>query len=583
MTGGLTSSSSFQFGPHRSSSLQDLLNFSRGDSILSPNFYQSIMLPAPAPSPHTTNGLDPALLNYHARSPTATSTISTAPSGTSPPLLHAQQRRLSLASVNRNSGMTTSPYAMTYESSNSQRIQSMEIGLFAQLDSLDSLNIPNRDNHGPAFLNSFRASFQFPPTSTGRAGASAHLINNDSRNRSLSESNTSINSAAATVIAEHRRRAEQAAREHDAEQAATRPDTDTPLRSRTRSGRRRYGHDPRNPIALHPVTGGSDPNPFLNSATKRNSSYLTDDELSAVEGFEMFNAASPGKKRKSSTRLGVKKAPVDEDSVSCRPSCAVCMSEPSREELATIDVCSHMFCFDCICKWADRENTCPLCKSRFAKVTRVHMQRKKKNGPSVHNTKRVKQRDQRSDIATGPNIEGLLATIANNGLPPDFNGQVFVTTQGGSATFMRILQRPRRQNFSIDSIMGGDSSSEDDDGAIPFMGFLSQPERSRFAVSQQQTSPRTRSAWNALSSLQPSFPVGSSLSRVYAQRTGGSSTSARAPSLLAAYHNNLRSHATNSSDPSAGHAVNNPLEIGDDDSDNDSVQVVQVVSTTASM
>lgn len=36
--------------------------------------------------------------------------------------------------------------------------------------------------------------------------------------------------------------------------------------------------------------------------------------------------------------------------------------------MATIDCCDHMFCTDCIKKWAEIKNCCPNCRKRFTKI-----------------------------------------------------------------------------------------------------------------------------------------------------------------------------------------------------------------------
>jgi hypothetical protein len=85
-------------------------------------------------------------------------------------------------------------------------------------------------------------------------------------------------------------------------------------------------------------------------------------------------------------------------------SCCICMCDVDHEELALINGCEHQFCFGCIEKWAERENTCPLCKVRFTKIDRINKRRKK----GTKNTKKVKQKDQRSDVVPGAALEGLL-------------------------------------------------------------------------------------------------------------------------------------------------------------------------------
>mmetsp|Transcript_33207 Transcript_33207/g.69883 ORF Transcript_33207/g.69883 Transcript_33207/m.69883 type:complete len:553 (-) Transcript_33207:331-1989(-) len=53
-------------------------------------------------------------------------------------------------------------------------------------------------------------------------------------------------------------------------------------------------------------------------------------------------------------------------------TCAICLdAPPSMTEVATISGCTHQFCFDCIDKWAETENKCPCCKSRFRTIDRA--------------------------------------------------------------------------------------------------------------------------------------------------------------------------------------------------------------------
>ena len=52
-----------------------------------------------------------------------------------------------------------------------------------------------------------------------------------------------------------------------------------------------------------------------------------------------------------------------------RTNCAICLERV--EVQGRIDSCAHQFCLECIRRWAEKENTCPLCKQRFYFVQRV--------------------------------------------------------------------------------------------------------------------------------------------------------------------------------------------------------------------
>ncbi|OMJ94937.1 hypothetical protein SteCoe_1797 [Stentor coeruleus] len=47
--------------------------------------------------------------------------------------------------------------------------------------------------------------------------------------------------------------------------------------------------------------------------------------------------------------------------------CGICLSEIGIQ--GVINSCCHEFCFNCISKWSDIENKCPVCKATFLKIT----------------------------------------------------------------------------------------------------------------------------------------------------------------------------------------------------------------------
>ena len=124
---------------------------------------------------------------------------------------------------------------------------------------------------------------------------------------------------------------------------------------------------------------------------------------------------------KPKNAVDIKKLPAVEkvlqiDDASKR--CCICLEEPIKPEISKLDMCKHIYCFTCIEKWAERENTCPLCKTRFHKIERVHKVVKtrgrrgasQKGSPAVllKNVKKVKNRDQRTDYGRNVQWQGLL-------------------------------------------------------------------------------------------------------------------------------------------------------------------------------
>ncbi|CAD8090749.1 unnamed protein product [Paramecium sonneborni] len=46
--------------------------------------------------------------------------------------------------------------------------------------------------------------------------------------------------------------------------------------------------------------------------------------------------------------------------------CGICYN--AIENQGILDSCNHPFCSDCIKKWSNIENTCPLCKKKFTQI-----------------------------------------------------------------------------------------------------------------------------------------------------------------------------------------------------------------------
>ena len=81
-----------------------------------------------------------------------------------------------------------------------------------------------------------------------------------------------------------------------------------------------------------------------------------------------------------------KKSPTKpEDSVieSPREHCPICMDTITT---AGVIGCGHEFCFDCIHRWSNTENSCPLCKKRFRAINRKEPS--DSNTPSAKKAKR---------------------------------------------------------------------------------------------------------------------------------------------------------------------------------------------------
>ena len=157
------------------------------------------------------------------------------------------------------------------------------------------------------------------------------------------------------------------------------------------------------------------------------------DQVSGVDGLAgleiLANASTTPRIGDVSTTTSVsdkkgknkRKAPSRSTKVSppaTSEPCCICLTVPAPGDVASINACEHVFCFDCIEKWAERENTCPLCKVRFTKIDRVHKKPRRTKAevaakaPVCKNTKTVKNRNQAADRGRIP-IQDLIATIGH--------------------------------------------------------------------------------------------------------------------------------------------------------------------------
>lgn len=76
--------------------------------------------------------------------------------------------------------------------------------------------------------------------------------------------------------------------------------------------------------------------------------------------------------------------------------CGVCRGSISVR--GQLNSCTHPFCLDCILKWAEIENSCPICKRRFRMVTTKWARKCMREGRRKHELPRyeIEEKDQAS-------------------------------------------------------------------------------------------------------------------------------------------------------------------------------------------
>jgi len=162
-------------------------------------------------------------------------------------------------------------------------------------------------------------------------------------------------------------------------------------------------------------------------------------------GSDYNNDSADESKKQPTTKKSPssKKAPPSE--VAGKPSaifsktatCCICLEVPTEEELSAINGCDHPYCFTCIETWANRENTCPLCKARFTNIEKVNFKssKRKRGGgemsSSERKSKKVRTRNQRADINMSNPLQGLFASIEASGALPAQIAQLLFSGLGG--------------------------------------------------------------------------------------------------------------------------------------------------------
>jgi hypothetical protein len=232
------------------------------------------------------------------------------------------------------------------------------------------------------------------------------------------------------------------------------------------------------------------------------------------------------------------------------------METPSSADLSSINSCDHLFCFSCIGEWAEHENSCPLCKKRFEKITRVSedgKKRKRSKEDSGSMTKTVKQRSQHTTSGpTGVQIMDMLMNIAGrSGGFPGFPGMPSRGGGGGgrggpnpaASALFRVVAGSAARRGAIDPYqdMGSDYDDDydyDDDDDDDMHGF---PFPAGMNIAQLLGPP----------------PLGL-IQSIMATRERRLGASPRGPPA--------RNFASNASDANAGTATN-ALEIEDSDSE----------------
>jgi len=117
----------------------------------------------------------------------------------------------------------------------------------------------------------------------------------------------------------------------------------------------------------------TDPNKFTMKRTARRLPTTTPNESKKYK-------SDPKRKKEIKTNekenIPVTNTPIETPKKDVPQQCTICFE--NIQEKAALDSCLHNFCFECIFQWSKMNNTCPLCKARFHKLTKAEPKKKQK-------------------------------------------------------------------------------------------------------------------------------------------------------------------------------------------------------------
>jgi hypothetical protein len=270
--------------------------------------------------------------------------------------------------------------------------------------------------------------------------------------------------------------------------------------------------------------------------TKDTPIVLDDDE---IEEMDLKPAAVVGGKIVVGAAISTaQKPPADF-------TCAICLDAPSSmTEVASLDGCTHRFCFDCIDKWAMTENKCPCCKARFRTIDRVakleaasparrgkrkraattasqgSTPRARRGGGSSSpartrrvNSRAVEDRNQQT-LSTFPInaaiVEQILASFSNFGGPRRGTGQVTFGTSEDGRPAIRMIRPASGGMVGVMEMLLPDDIAEEEGGNGPAAAG-SAAARGHGAAPGRSGSGTTRMAHVRFSRVSSSSRGGSSL------------------------------------------------------------------------
>lgn len=141
--------------------------------------------------------------------------------------------------------------------------------------------------------------------------------------------------------------------------------------------------------------------------------------------------------------------------------CGICLEESIKLQ-GLLSCCKHTFCFDCIDKWSQTSNTCPLCKKRFKQISKVDLS----VPSSVRKPKKIRVKHTEKRSAIDSDFDDW---FDEESFPFLVNSQAPFFIPPLSLSLARLLLNPISLNL-FGSLSSDEEDSESDD-LFPSLAF----------------------------------------------------------------------------------------------------------------
>lgn len=155
------------------------------------------------------------------------------------------------------------------------------------------------------------------------------------------------------------------------------------------------------------------------------------------------------KKKEEKLLLEIKELSVRFDNI-MNQNCSICLSELKNPVLETS--CHNLFCGECILKWLQKNNSCPLCRKIINQDDIIYLTKNKSdNTPIIKNERKITQIEQVIDIVKN-NINGKFLIFSDSDATFDLISNVL---ENNYIDFKQIKGSAKERNSIIQEYKNG--------------------------------------------------------------------------------------------------------------------------------